>query len=732
MRKILLYIIAILFAAEGAQGTVISENTVDSLWNVLAATHNPTDSLKIMYNIFDINTATMTFDAAKNKNSALLNQMYDVALRAGDTVTALDVVRNIVTVDRYDLPNIDYELKRIENFGPSIEKTETETYLRLQRHIWMARDTAMTEAQRRKNFHSIREQLESQHSSSKSLYDRLTTELALVLYGGSLIQSEMMDKYLRDLTRLVDRTRSQRFPIKSLYYTIAPVLYDDNEDWAKAVVMDRKMLDVLNQLKAQNEQSGRIYKKYDRFEFVANRRLLSHFDYLEPGEPEIVYSRLKKLMNELPPDHLTHIDKLAVKAMWEMYRKDYKNALEDLRTVLSSNSFSQKPIYLLSYIKAAAAENSLEDLEKGQKKYIELLKKRAQDAADTEYARLRIAYEMDTLETSRNQAINLAEEARLEIDEANIKTRDLNKDIWIFGTIALAVFLLIIILTQRVANRRSHEMAEQLRHKNEDLMTERDSLRRTQSELMAARDRAAKAVRQKNDFIYNVSHEISEPVKAIVGFTQLVVDSIPEERRRYLAGFIDLINDNSRILQRLVGDIMDTAEAEDAVTNVNVSHFRLENLCERVAENFKPRLTKDQTIVVEPLQIVGESPDDDPAVDTDADRLEQILINVVNNAVKFCEHGTITITPSINYNKKELTVAVTDQGPGIPPEKADMIFERFEKLGQYSNGLGLGLYISRLLARLLEGDIVVDLNHRHGARFIITLPVSIRPSSVIV
>lgn len=727
-QKVLTFIWLAVLPVWGARGAVITGETADSLWGVLAVTHTPEDSLKVMYDLFDINTATMSLDAARNKNSALLNQMFQVALRARDTVAAYDVVRNIVTVLRHDIPNIDVQLRRIADFPPSVEKSETETYLNLQRHVWMARDTSLTSEQRRKQFYAIREQLES--SGQLSLYGRITMEMALVLYGGSLVQSKQIEKYLRDLTRLVERTRSHRYPLKSYFYTVAPMIYDENENWEKAVAADRKMLEVLNDLKARNEAVGRLYKNYDRFEFIANRRLLSHYEFLEPNEAPLVYARLLELMESMPPNQISPTDKLSVKAMWEMYNKNYKAALPDLRTILASAQFREKPIFILSYIKAASAESSLDDLEKGQKMYIDMLKQRARDAADTEYARMRIAYEMDTLETSRNLAVNRAEEAKYEIIEANTKTHDLNKDIIIFGSIGVGVFLLIIVVFQIIATHRARIMAEQLRRKNDDLMTERDSLRRTQSELMAARDRASKAIRQKNEFIYNVSHEISEPVKAIVGFSQLIVDSIPEERRRYLSGFIDIINDNSSILQRLVGDILDTAEVEGTVTNINVSHFSPETVCEMVAENFRPRLTPEQKIVVDPLKVIGKSPDSKPAIDTDADRLEQILLNITNNAVKFCEHGTITISPEIDFDKGIFTVSVTDEGPGIPADKVKTVFERFEKLGHYSDGLGLGLFVSRELAHLLEGDVMVDTEYKHGARLIVKLPVSIRPNSV--
>lgn len=711
--------------AVNSKKPAMNQQVVDSLWRVLAKTRTAKDSIPILYNIYDITNAQNSSAGARDLKTNLLNLIYDVGLRARDTLAAYDAVRNLAALSRYDAPMVDILMNRISTLPESTEKKETETFITLQRNVRAVRDTTLTEAQRRKNFQIIRNQLEEQRGNN-SLYDRLNLEFALILYGGGgLIQSEQMEKYLEVLGKHVEQTKSVRMPLKSYFYNIAPVLYDENEAWEKSVEADRKMLEIIDNLNELNIETGRSYRNYDRNLYVIYLRMLSNFEYLQPGEPEVIYEKLHKLTERLSKHDIEPAELLAVEANWNMYRKNYQKALEQYRTVIKSKRFSRKPKYLLAYIKAAAVSGSLADLEKGQRMYTNFLRERAREAADTEYARMRIQFEMDTLESSQHSAVRQAERAVQEADMANEKALNLTHDFIIYGIIVIVIFLFALLVIQFVATRRIRKMANQLKRSNESLMAERDSLKKTQSELVAARDRASRATRQRTEFIHNVSHEISEPVKSIVGFSQLIIDSIPEERRKYLTGFMDIIIHNGAIIQKIVGDILDTAEFEDTVYNITLSHINPENICNLVADSMKPRLNENQSLTVEPLKIVGQPPagDFDPGIDTDASRLEQILRNIVDNAIKFSDKGEIRLSSVIDTDTGNLTIAVEDCGPGIPKGKEEIIFERFEKLGHFKSGLGLGLFVCREIARLLNGSVKVDTSYRKGARLLITLPL---------
>lgn len=708
--------IACVFAGSG-QTSVITKNTVDSLWRELSIKHNAKDSVTVLYNLYDVYSASEATKAVNDRNISILAQLYDVGLRAQDTLTAFDALRNLVTISRYDLPFVNLQLSKIAHMPNTPEKLETESYLRLQRNIWSLRDTTLTRDERINNFHKLYDQIDSlEKSKSVSLYDRLDKMLAIALYRGNLIASEDMEQDLEELTKLLELTKDSRLPLKSYFYRIVPEMYDAAEAWGKSVEADRKMLEIIEWKNEENLKRGRVFKNYNKQAFTAYRRLLSHYELLEEGEPEAIYQKLQILMKTLPKDQLTDSEVLSVTAMWKMYNKDYYGALKDFKGLMTSQRFRNNPKYIQTYINAAAFTGSKDDLAKGLEMYRDFIEDRANA-------------ELQTLRTVGDNATINAAIAKEEARVAAATATKISDDFLKYALIGAGILLLSVVVVQIIANRRTRRMAVRLRESNDELIKERDSLKKTQADLVAARDRASKAVRQKTEFIHNVSHEINEPVKAIVGFTQLIVDSIPEQRRRYLNSFIDLISQNSRILQRIAGDILDTAEIEDTVTNITVTHFMPEEVCRSASDSLRPRLNENQTLTVEPMKIIGDNGEQDYGIDTDASRLEQILVNIIGNAIKFCDKGNIFVSPEIDFEKGLLNIAVTDEGPGIPAGKEELIFGRFEKLGHYADGLGLGLYVSRELARLLEGDVKVDIHYKGGARIIITLPISIRPSA---
>lgn len=704
--------------ASGYQQQHITRHTADSLQHQLAQATTPQDSIAILFNLYDVNSASRAVNESRADNIEILDKLYDVAIRAKDTVTAFDALRYLSTVARYDTPFIEKQIKRLNRFPDSVEKRETETFLRIQKYFWALRDTTITDEELRNRYSQIRKEV-AKSKGSKTLNDRLEQQFALVLYGSNIIESEQMDKYLTDLRGLVELAKDHRSQILSYYYRIAAMLYDENENPIKSNRADQKMIKLLRERDSLNLMEGRVFKNYDFQRFTTYRRMLGNYEHLPEDSIKIIYDELNVLMNRLPKHQINNVDKATVEAMWNMYRRKYPAALKDLRTVVTSKRFKNKPNFIKAYIRAASEVGSVEDLKSALDMYTQLMISRARDAADTEYARLKLEYQIDSLVTE-------SKNAERQIREANRRQVEVASNYFNYAMIGLGLLLLSIIIIQIVANRRIKRIASQLRETNDTLLHERNALSKAKSELEQANAKVRVAMRQKSEFIHNVSHEISEPVKAIVGFSQLITDSIPEERRKYLTGFIDIISHNSTILQRIVGDILETAEVEDTVTNVMVTRFLPETVINAAADSFRPRLSDKQKIVVEPVKIIGNPPNGDIGIDTDETRLEQIINNLLDNAVKFAEKGTIRIESVINYDIKQLIIAISDEGHGIPPGKEEIIFERFEKLGHYNGGLGLGLYVSRALVQLLEGSIKVDTNYTRGTRMVITLPISIR------
>jgi signal transduction histidine kinase len=234
-------------------------------------------------------------------------------------------------------------------------------------------------------------------------------------------------------------------------------------------------------------------------------------------------------------------------------------------------------------------------------------------------------------------------------------------------------------------------------------------------DLIVARDKAEEANRLKSSFLANMSHEIRTPLNAIVGFSGVLVnEDITNEER---AQFCDIIRVNSDLLLHLINDILDLSRIESGYMQFVEEKVEVVELCKNALRTseyarrteavymFESRLTR--------LQMT-----------TDGQRLQQVLINLLSNASKFTQKGFITLRLEADKAEGMVHFIVEDTGCGIPPEKAEKIFERFEKLNEYVQGTGLGLSISRVIVERLRGKIWVDTTYDKGARFIVALPLT--------
>ena len=248
----------------------------------------------------------------------------------------------------------------------------------------------------------------------------------------------------------------------------------------------------------------------------------------------------------------------------------------------------------------------------------------------------------------------------------------------------------------------------------------KDSLLLSESELLVAKERAEESDRLKSAFLANMSHEIRTPLNAIVGFSNVLVtgECSTEEQKE----FVSVIQTNSDLLLRLIGDILDISRLETGRLKFNFEDCDLVALCRNV-------MTTTSYSKKKGVEYEFESQYESYVLETDIQRLQQILINLLSNANKFTTKGKISLEFEIDEANRMVQFAVMDTGCGIPPEKQEKVFERFEKLDEYAQGTGLGLAICRLTIERLGGKIWVDSNYRGGSRFVFTHPIVHRQHS---
>ena len=245
-------------------------------------------------------------------------------------------------------------------------------------------------------------------------------------------------------------------------------------------------------------------------------------------------------------------------------------------------------------------------------------------------------------------------------------------------------------------------------------------LKHSQMRQEAMKEKAVQAIQRKNMFLSNMSHEVRTPLNAIVGFSALLTDedeSFDDESRRE---FSEIIKVNSFQLLKLINDILDFSDFENDNITFNIRTHDAVKLCNEVVE----------TVMVSRKLEVEMRFDTDLSVlmlDTDDARLRQVLINLLVNAAKFTEQGSIVLELKMADAGTAL-FSVTDTGCGIPPEKQHLIFERFEKLNDFVQGSGLGLSICQLIVKYMNGKLWVDSGYTRGARFCFTHPLKYNPA----
>lgn len=241
--------------------------------------------------------------------------------------------------------------------------------------------------------------------------------------------------------------------------------------------------------------------------------------------------------------------------------------------------------------------------------------------------------------------------------------------------------------------------------------------RRRANQLQRALDQAEIADRVKTVFIQNMRHEIRTPLNAIMGFAQLMSNDLSEEERATYNGYIRESNDQ---LLSTLDDIIEVSNMETGEFNFQFEEINIDELCLAHIEDNKELLLPDVKILYKPQE-------EGITLCSDKKRIGQVLDNLISNACKNTSSGKITLKVAHYTDREKLQFVVTDTGTGVPPEKAEVIFEHFEKIDHYSPGLGLGLYVCRLIARALGGDIYLNTEYTEGAQFVFTVPNHIPP-----
>lgn len=241
----------------------------------------------------------------------------------------------------------------------------------------------------------------------------------------------------------------------------------------------------------------------------------------------------------------------------------------------------------------------------------------------------------------------------------------------------------------------------------------------TEQELIKSKDKAEESNRLKTSFLANISHEIRTPLNSILGFTEMLKE--PDLSSEDLQEFIGFIEMGGKRMLSIINDLIDISKIEAGLTEVNISTYSLNEQIDDLYGFFKPEAVQKSIMLLAHKGL----PDNDSTINTDRVKVEAILINLINNALKFTSVGKI----ELGYEKKGTLIEffVKDTGIGIKPEKQELIFERFrqesESVTRNFEGSGLGLAISKAYVEMLGGRLWVESEPDKGSTFYFIIPL---------
>jgi signal transduction histidine kinase len=261
----------------------------------------------------------------------------------------------------------------------------------------------------------------------------------------------------------------------------------------------------------------------------------------------------------------------------------------------------------------------------------------------------------------------------------------------------------------------SEELEAKVRAATGELANQNELLRRQALEL----EQASAA---KSQFLANVSHELRTPLNAILGYAAMTLQGVSGELSAPQRRNLSRIDANARHLLTLINEILDITRIEAGRMPIQVVAFNLPDLVREVTTELEPIIAKSE------LAVVSKVPADLP-MRTDRQKVKQILVNLLSNALKFTQKGSVTIKSQM-VSRQTIAISVTDTGIGIPKVDQTRIFEDFRQVDSSPRraygGTGLGLSICRRLTQMLRGSLKVESRLGHGSTFTLTLPVSLK------
>lgn len=671
-------------------------HSADSLYVELAKATTPADSVAILHNLYDC----FYFDDRK----PILYQIFETAERAKDYSSMLETLFVLTALYQYE-PELEAELMEMAKRVPESELKKTRLlYIKLRYQATNL--NRVSEEERQQKLHQALKDYREHNRLDK--YTRIACLFLICTNLRNNTDSELLIDYLHQLQDMIEEFPDEELPVRTLFYTLAINTYIDNGLYDKAVIANKRLLDVIAKFDKFHESQGRIFRNYDGSLYQCYHNMIVCAQELTDEEIDMYYDKIQHIVATNPRIHRDLAQQNRTRVYYLMAKKRYAEALPLLRDQLKVNiNQAQYSHFASLFVKAAQETGDKEALLYGSKLLNSIYKERLLAKSDVSLSELQTIYDVENLK-GQNRDLTF-ENQRMEI------SRRKQSVIAVLVAGLILLFLLIWMVNLYINSRR---LANNLSVSNKKLVDERNSLKDIYANLVDVRDKAKVADRIKSDFVENMSSEIKVPLDAIVEYSRLISDYAEESKRSYIREYADAMSINTDLLIRLVNDILELPQIESGELSIHRASSSVKSICNFALEIVKKHVAPGVEL------IFANAGQPDITILTDSQRVEQVLIQILTNSAKFTDSGSITLGYEISPERDMVSFEVTDTGIGIPRGMEEKIFERFVKVVPNTQGNGLGLYIGRLLANMLGGTLSLDNSYRAGARFIFTIPIA--------
>lgn len=694
----------------------------------------------------------VTFSMPEPDRKQYAVDLLKAELKAGEASDVFRAARNVGNIDDLELRR--WALNSIRSFPDSPDKRMSVTSIKCRIAVQEMR--SMKIHQKDSLVQSKIEQMRSRKAMDP--FERYELAFLICNLSTEKVYSFLVDQYSRELIKLSEEMKMKDNTLESLALMIGIDLCIGTHEYRRGITYANRLLDIVMESERDFRERGRKYRDFTGNKIFCYLKLAHCMDAMTEQEKYGLLNSMQDLVKQHPEVMKLSYAKLQYNAALLGSEKNWTEFLPIAEEVVSISEtlrnlpedadytlYGYDEFLLGNVIKTFEALKDTVNIVKSRQMRIDYKRRLMRNVAHSNFRHIGLYANILSMENelSRMKMQRVIQEERERLDHERLQNELQN----------LRLNQLEDSLKQVESRRRNDRLHSQVTKAHEELMLfghnryllryfilcsmlalslagflvalfysrtlnkKRKKLKKIEDMLLKSVEMANKSNEERNNFIQNINHETRTPLNAILGFSRHLCEEVKGVDKDEMELYNYYINQNCDMVITLINDIIDLSVLQSGQYNMNFEQCRISEIIILCVGSVTHKVEKGVELITENLV------DENMTIETDRIRLQQLILNLLTNACKYCKEGSIRVKAELSGNDM-LQVSVEDTGIGIMPENAEKIFNRFEKNNSMIAGSGLGLHICRLIATRLNAKVFLDTTYKSGARFVLQHPLS--------